>query len=118
MWPLPTPAGTVMARLVNPGADAALRTYLLTEARDFRRTYVETQLDDPAWRDYVWAETSMRVDQLANGQPGRISRYDCLTGIRREPSARSPTRCCWTRTTSSPRSIPTPVYGRRRRPAT
>jgi len=83
-----------------------------------RGQHPKTQLDDPAWRDYVWAETSMRVDQLANGQPGRISRYDCLTGIRREPSARSPTRCCWTRTTSSPRSIPTPVYGRRRRPAT
>ena len=69
-----------MARLVNPGADAALRTYLLTEARDFRRTYVETQLDDPAWRDYVWADTSMRVDQLANGQPCRISRYELPHG--------------------------------------
>jgi len=85
-----------MARLVNPGADAALRTYLLTEARDFRRTYVETQLDDPAWRDYVWAETSMRVDQLANGQPCRISRYELPHGHPARALGKISARCCWT----------------------
>ena len=69
-----------MARLVRPGSDHALRAHLLAEAVEFRRVYVETQLDDPVWRDYVWRETSKRVDVLAAGGEYRIRRWELPDG--------------------------------------
>jgi len=69
-----------MARLAKPGADGALRAHLLADAKDFRRTYVETQLDDPDWRDYVWRETSKPVDALQAGEPCRITRGELPDG--------------------------------------
>ena len=73
--------GTV-ARLCNPGADSALRGYLVAEARAFRRQHVEILLDPehPEWAEYAWAETSKRVDQLEAGKPCRITRYDLPEG--------------------------------------
>jgi hypothetical protein len=64
-----------VARLKQADSDAELRAYLLAEAVEFRRTYVETQLDDPTWRAYVWTESSKRVDALTNGQPYRFPRW-------------------------------------------
>ena len=69
-----------MARASRPASEAALREYLLAEAMEFRRIYVETQLDDPAWRDYVWTETSKAVDRLAGGGEHRIHRWQLPDG--------------------------------------
>ena len=70
-----------LARLCRPGADAALRGYLLEHAKDFRRLMVDTLLDNYSdWAQYAWTETSKPVDQLANGEACRISRYQLPEG--------------------------------------
>ena len=74
------PPGTV-ARLCRPGADGALRGYLLEEARAFRRLMCDTLLDDGVESaQYAWAECSKPVEALANGEPWRIHRYELPEG--------------------------------------
>ena len=72
-----------MAQLDNPQrSEAALRAWLLDEAREFRRVHVEILLDPehPDWAEYAWRECSNAVDVLASGQPYRFARWKLLDG--------------------------------------
>lgn len=77
-----------MAQLTRPDSDAALRGYLLEQARDFRRLMVDTLLDSTEWAKYAWAECSKPVDALEAGKAIRISRYDLPDGHPMRPLGR------------------------------
>ena len=64
------------ARLKQPGSDAALRKYLLGDAKEFRRLMVDTLLDDAEWAKFAWFECSKAVDRLASGAEHRFHGWE------------------------------------------
>src|ERR1700754_4366577 len=71
----------LVARTSRPASEAALRGYLLADAKEFRQRMVETLLDDSAASaECAWRECSKRVDRLTGGQAVWIHRYELPDG--------------------------------------
>ena len=70
-----------MAQLADPDADAAVRTYLLGEAKAFLNQMVSTLLEDgPESARYAHQQLSPRVHALETGQAVSFRRFELPPG--------------------------------------
>ena len=72
----------VVARSIL-GTDAAVRAYLLEEARDFLHLMVSTLIEDgPESGRFAYDQLSPRVEKIASGAAVHLSRFELPEGHR------------------------------------